>query len=442
MNIENTISYVFVILTIILVIPLLPYVISVTSTVKQKDAGANGEDGEDSNKHLIEAYGTVSEDLIIYNTLNELYLLCSYIPFRRVKICTADTNEEDVIHYNKHLKEVFDTLALVQRNLGAAKTAIAKLKKEAFDTILVNKAAREKREHEEYLAKMTEYGANSRHSSDNFRQWFVIIIDNMASFFKAVSQAIAFVVNVLVQILNMIMPAIAALLRNPVFVGFLILVGLIFYILGLIKDSLDKKRNANKQPDSSRESGGSGDRKQEKSFTSIFQDIIDIFNYFKNMLMNFKVSGLFGSVEAENEDVGSIDRDKIEGGSYDNLSYIMLSEIFNGDEIKTYFGKNVSIAQGKYYNVLLPEGRFKDPEMSKIKWKVIDRIENKDEKVWRIDCEQLDAFVKKDGTTMPAFVGEDTCVINQKELKAYDESMKPKEKVAKRSTEYIKSGGD
>jgi len=436
MNIENTISYVFVILIIILVIPLLPYIISVSTTVKNTGGG----DDEDSNKHLIDAYGTVSKDLIIYNTLNELYLLCSYIPFRRVKICTADTSNEDLIHYNKHIAEVFDTLALLQSNLDAAKVAIAKLKKEAFDTILVNKGAREKREHEEYLAKMTEYGANSRHSSDNFRQWFVIFIDNMASFFKAVSQAIAFAVEIFIKVVNLIMPAIAALLRNPVFVGFLILVGLIFYILGLIKDTLDKKKNAaNKQADSSKESG---DDKGSKSYTSIFQDIIDIFNYFKNMLMNFKMPGFSGSTEEENDDAGRIDRAQIEGGSQDNLSYIMLSEIFNGDEIKTYFGKNVSIVHGKYYNVLLPEGRFKDPELSKIKWKVINRVDNNNEKVWRIDCEQLDTIVKKDGTTMPVFIGDDTCVINQKGLLAYDKSMKPKEKVAKRSTEYIKGGGE
>lgn len=438
MNIENTISYVFVILIIILVIPLLPYIISVSSTVK--NTGGAGSDDADSNKHLIDAYGTVSKDLIIYNTLNELYLFCSYIPFRRVKICTADTSNEDLIYYNKHLAEVFDTLALLQKNLDAAKVAIAKLKKDAFDTILVNKGAREKREHEEYLAKMTEYGANARHSSDNFRQWFVIIIDNMASFFKAVSQAIAFAADILIKIVNIIMPAIAALLRNPVFVGFLILVGLIFYILGLIKDTLDKKKNANKPVDSSKESGDNN--KGSKSYTSIFQDIIDIFNYFKNMLMNFKMSGLFGTAVEVDDDAGKIDREQIGGGSYDNLSYIMLSEIFNGDEIKTYFGKNVSITNGKYYNVLLPEGRFKDPELSKIKWKVINRVENNNEKVWRIDCEQLDTIVKKDGTTMPVFIGDDTCVINQKGLLAYDKSMKPKEKVAKRSTEYIKGGGE
>ena len=120
----------------------------------------------------------------------------------------------------------------------------------------------------------------------------------------------------------------------------------------------------------------------------------------------------------------------------------MLSEIFNGDEIKTYFGKNVSITNGKYYNVLLPEGRFKDPELSKIKWKVINRVENNNEKVWRIDCEQLDTIIKKDGSTMPVFIGDDTCAINLKGLQAYDESLKPKEKVAKRSTEYIKGGGE
>ena len=314
------------------------------------------------------------------------------------------------------------------------------MKKDAFDTILVNKSAREKREHEEYLSKMTEYGANSRHSSDNFRQWFVIFIDNMASFFKAVSQAIAFAVEIFLKIVNLIMPAIAALLRNPVFVGFLILVGLIFYILGLIKDTLDKKKNANKPVDSSKDSVENS--KGSKSYTSIFQDIIDIFNYFKNMLMNFKMPGFYGTTEEENDDAGRIDRAQIEGKSYDNLSYIMLSEIFNGDEIKTYFGKNVSITQGKYYNILLPEGRFKDPEMSKIKWKAINRVDNNNEKVWRIDCEQLDTIVKKDGTTMPVFIGDDTCVINKKDLLAYEESMKPKEKVAKRSTEYIKGGGD
>ena len=111
MNIENTISYVFVILIIILVIPLLPYIISVSTTVKNTGGG----DDEDSNIHLIDAYGTVSEDLIIYNTLNELYLLCSYIPFRRVKICTADTSNEDLIHVH-YYREILMLRKLQSQN--------------------------------------------------------------------------------------------------------------------------------------------------------------------------------------------------------------------------------------------------------------------------------------------------------------------------------------
>jgi hypothetical protein len=152
--------------------------------------------------------------------------------------------------------------------------------------------------------------------------------------------------------------------------------------------------------------------------------------------------------QGDDNDTGLIDRVEIEGNSHDNLSYIMLSDVFAKDEILRYFG-NVSIDDNKYYNVLLPEERFKgNTEFSFMneKWKVMNRVENKNEKVWRIDCEKLDKVIRKDkegkpiGGDIPAFKSDSDgkCTINQKALAAYHTSLIPEPVRISLSTEGIR----
>ena len=210
--------------------------------------------------------------------------------------------------------------------------------------------------------------------------------------------------------------------------------------MGLIKEALDKKNEA-KAEANAKANKDEADGEGEGSYSSIFKDIIDTYNYFMNMLKNFKMSsaGLFGNA-GDTNDAGQLDREEIKGKSVDNLSYIILSDVFAKDEIRNYFGVSASVDNDKYYNVLLPEERFKnDTDMSlmKGKWKVMNRVENNNERVWRIDCENLDKVIRKDkdgkviGKDIPAYVsGGDKCSINQKALSAYHTSLIPeKEKV-------------
>lgn len=437
-NLNNFTYYILTIIAIILAIPLLPYLISIYS---KKGGSGDGDGGRDesgeNNEHLIDAYGTHSITLEHFNTFDEIYLFCTYILFRRVKICEANTNAKDMKYYNKHLTEVSNTLDLLNINLKSTIERIEDLKKEALKGIIENRRKREEREHTERIENMKEYNANARHSSDNFRKWFIIFIDNFKSFVVAFFEAVAFVSRMIVEIVRLIVPAIAALLRNPVFVGFIILVWLIYFILGLIKDAYEKKEPANAAANKDTEKDE--EDKGSNSFYSIFKDIIDTFNYFKNMLNNFKMSsaGFFGVQEGD--DAGLIDREEIKGKSYDNLSFILLSDVFaTRQEVMNYFGVDVPIDSDKYYNILLPEERFKNnKDMSFInngKWKVVNRVENNKEKVWRIDCNRLDTV----GNNIPAYVGGDKCSVNQKGIDKYHTSLIPKKERVKVSTEDIR----
>uniref|UniRef100_A0A6C0LL03 Uncharacterized protein n=1 Tax=viral metagenome TaxID=1070528 RepID=A0A6C0LL03_9ZZZZ len=441
-NLNNFTYYILTIIAIILAIPLLPYLFSIYS----KKGGGSGSDGGDesgeNNEHLIDAYGTHSTTLEHFNTFDEIYLFCTYILFRRVKICGDNVNVEDMKYYNKHLTEVSNTLYLLNINLKSTIERIEDLKKEALKGIIENRMKREEREHTERIENMKEYNANARHSSDNFRKWFIIFIDNFKSFVVAFFEAVAFVTRMIVEIVRLIVPAIAALLRNPVFVGFIILVWLIYFILGLIKDAYKKKEPANAVANKDAEKDDK-DGEGSNSFYSIFKDIIDTFNYFKNMLNNFKMSsaGLFGVQQGD--EAGLTDREEIKGKSYDNLSFILLSDVFaTRQEVMNYFGVDVPIDSDKYYNILLPEERFKNnKDMSFInngKWKVVNRVENNKEKVWRIDCNRLDTV----GNNVPVYVsgsgGGDKCSINQKGIDNYHTSLIPKKERVKISTEDIR----
>ncbi len=433
-NLEYFTSYVMIIMLILLGIPLIPYLISIY--LDRKDSGSSGSsggDGSDNNEHLIDNYDEKSKTLVFFNTLNEIYLFCTYILFRRVKIC--DDNTDDQTRYNKHLSEVSITVELIKRNLGNTIAEIENLKIEAMKRIIKNRKDREDKEHADYIENMKEFNANARHSSDNFRKWFIIFFSNIKAFLVVVGEVIAFAVRIVVEIGRLIMPAIAALLRNPVFVGFLILVGLIYYILGLVKESMEK---ADREKAAVAKSDDTEEDTKDTSYSSIFKDFIDTFKYFLNMLNNFKMSstGLFGSDTGAN-DTRQIDRETIAGKSYDNLSYLMLSDVFNRGEFKDYFGISTELESEKYYNVLLPEKRFENvADMAKFRgnWTVVNRknISGGNEKVWRLDCSKIDNVIKKDkdgkvtGDSIKAFVEDgDKCSINVKALDEYENSLKP-----------------
>jgi hypothetical protein len=123
----------------------------------------------------------------------------------------------------------------------------------------------------------------------------------------------------------------------------------------------------------------------------------------------------------EEEDDTIIPRIKLDGGQYDNREYINIREIFGNEDVTGYFG-NVPIEEGKYYNIYLPDERFKEAPSAYQKWKHVDaKNKNAGERVWALNCEKIDTIKNAAGVDLriPAFISvKDKCVINKSKLDA------------------------
>ena len=400
-----------------------------------------------SPEALIKIYKISSQDHDTFNTLEEIYLFCSYIPIRRVRVC----DDKDPIAtqlYNKHLNEVYDVIELLTDLLNKCKIGGEKSKRDAKDAIEREREKRELREHEEKLANQKEAGEDNRLGRTLLLGWTVFVFSSLGPFLAHIGKAIAWTVDMVLKIVNMLLPLITALLSNRVFVGFVILVFIISIIFGLLRPKDKAKSNKRR---------ASGEAEDDPfGLKALYEEIMDTYEYYRDMINNFKLSSMTGGLiqtdeeNADNEEDSNglvIKRKTINGKSYDNLSYVMLSDIFTTDkEIEDYFGKGVKIDRGKYYNIYLPEEKFRD-SMKTINWKVSDAAKQ-NEKVWRIDCEKLDTLNNKkiDGVpatptspAIPAFIKEgNKCVINARGL---DKINKPPPDVEENTvfkTEYIR----
>ena len=376
------------------------------------------------NDALIRNYKISSQDHDTFNTLEEIYLFSSYIPIRRVRVC-GDKDVEATYLYNEHLKEVYDVLEILTDLYDKCKIEREKIKRDATDAILREKEKRELREHEEKLANQKEAAANSRFASAHFLNWFKFLAANLGPILVNIGKIFSWIAEFAVKVIQIITPIIQALASNRVFVGFIILVIIISIILGLLKPK--DKAKAKKR----RASGEEDD--DPFGLKALYEEMMDTYEYYRDMINNFKLPSMTGEVIQTDEEIAAnrddgnglvIKRKTINGKSYDNLSYIMLSDVFTEKEIEEYFGKGVKIDRGKYYNIYLPEEKFKS-SMNAINWKVNDAAKQ-NEKVWRIDCEKLDTLNKKavDGEpatptfpAIPAFIKEgNKCVINARGL--------------------------
>lgn len=399
--------------------------------------------GKTQNSELIENYRISSKDHDKFNTFEEIYLFCTYIPIKRVKIC-GDEDEYSTFLYNKTLKEASDVIDLLKDLSYKSRIGGEKTKKEATDAIIREKEKREQREHEQMLAYQKDASANSRFDRTHLLKWLTFLSNNLSPALIYMAIMLNTVWGRFVQAIKIFTPIIVALASNRVFVGFVILVIIIAVILGLLKpkDKQKKKKNATASEDDG------------SDIYSIWDDIMDTYNYYRDMLRNFKLSSMSGGlipeeeVNAANDENGLIiDRKTIDGKSYDNLSYVMLSDIFNDNEVRTYYGKNANMERGRYYNIYLPDEKFKD-NMPSIKWNVSDGAKQ-NEKVWRIDCEKLDTLNKKsldDGSAavptlpaIPAFIKKgNKCVINANGLDKINKPPLEIEEDIPFKTEYIR----
>jgi len=375
---------------------------------------ASNKNKKAMNDTLIDNYEISSKDQDKFNTLEELYLFCTYIPIKRVRVC-GDSDEETTILYKKYLKEAGEVIALLKDLYEKSKIGGEKSMKDAKDAIAREKEKREQREHEEMLANQREAGANSRNDRKMFLAWVIFIVGGTLGPF--LSKIGVFVDTVIVRVMEFVRiftPIIVALASNRVFVGFIILVIIISIIFGLLKPK-DKAKSKKR-----RVAGSEDDR---LGLNALWEEIVDTYEYYRDMANNLKLSSMSGGLiqdseeNAENDEGGLIiDRKTIKGKSYDNLSYVMLSDIFSEKEISEYYGKGAKIDRGRYYNIHLPDEKFKN-DMPSIKWDIRDGAKQ-NEKVWRIDCDKIDTLVNKDGAGVgPAFVKEgNKCVINARGL--------------------------
>ena len=375
---------------------------------------ASNKNKKAMNDTLIDNYEISSKDQDKFNTLEELYLFCTYIPIKRVRVC-GDSDEETTILYKKYLKEAGEVIALLKDLYEKSKIGGEKSMKDAKDAIAREKEKREQREHEEMLANQREAGANSRNDRKMFLAWVIFIVGGTLGPF--LSKIGVFVDTVIVRVMEFVRiftPIIVALASNRVFVGFIILVIIISIIFGLLKPK-DKAKSKKR-----RVAGSEDDR---LGLNALWEEIVDTYEYYRDMANNLKLSSMSGGLiqdgeeNAENDEGGIIiDRKTIKGKAYDNLSYVVLSDIFSEKEISEYYGKGAKIDRGRYYNIHLPDEKFKN-DMPSIKWDIRDGAKQ-NEKVWRIDCDKIDTLVNKDGAGVgPAFVKEgNKCVINARGL--------------------------
>jgi len=392
------------------------------------------------NSELIRNYRISSEDHDKFNTFEEIYLFCSYIPIRRVRIC-GGKDERSTMLYNKHLKEANDVLKLLNDLYEKIKIGGEKNKKDATDASNRAKELREQREHEEMLANQREAGANSRNNNKLWLGWIALIIAVLGPTMDRFGTFVNTVISRIFDVFRLLLPIITALASNRVFVGFIILVIIISIIFGLLKPK-DKAKNKKRRAAGSEEDDRFG-------LNALWDEIMDTYEYYRDMMNNFKLSSMSGGLiqedeeNADNDESGVIiNRKTLNGKSYDNLSYVMLSDIFNDNEIKEYYGKTAIIERGKYYNIHLPDEKFKN-DMASIKWDIRDGAKQ-NEKVWRIDCEKLDTLTNKGigasgAGALPAFIKEgNKCVINARGLDKFNKPTLEIDEDILLKTEYIR----
>jgi hypothetical protein len=343
--------------------------------------------------------------------------------------------------YNKHLKEANDVLKLLNDLYEKIKIGGEKNKKDATDASNRAKELREQREHEEMLANQREAGANSRNNNKLWLGWIALIIAVIGPTMDRFGTFVNTVISRIFDVFRLLLPIITALASNRVFVGFIILVIIISIIFGLLKPK-DKAKNKKRRAAGSEEDDRFG-------LNALWDEIMDTYEYYRDMMNNFKMSSMSGGLiqedeeNADNDESGVIiNRKTLNGKSYDNLSYVMLSDIFNDNEIKEYYGKTAIIERGKYYNIHLPDEKFKN-DMASIKWDIRDGAKQ-NEKVWRIDCEKLDTLTNKGvgasgAGALPAFIKEgNKCVINARGLDKFNKPTLEIDEDILLKTEYIR----
>ena len=408
----NTFVTIIIIFAIIFALPLILYIISRIYYIGNKDTNA-----------LI--YDLQNKDIDRYNELSDIYLFCSYTPIQKLFLCKDVTKgkEEKEEHY-RQIGRILDILQGKKSRIVADYTRIKTLS-DGF--INDNKVSRIKREFEEEQRLKKEAGENGRFYSNQFLRWINSIGSGLYNF-------LSLFIKIALGLGGFVVSICAALAKNKVVTGFLIIVLIIVIALSVSKGSSKSSSNSKDGKDNN----GASSSNIGLSPTAIYNDLLDTYKYYSTMVKNVNVDFLGTSTETEvnvdDEDYDETLYRKIRGGKrYDNLSYIQLSSL--DEPIQTEIKKiyKIEIDTDKYYNIYLPSEKF-NIDQSLVKWKTSNNANN--EKIWDIDCE---AIGNQGSKNINAFISnEGKCIINEAELKKADKLPDVPEAPTIYKTEYIK----
>ena len=366
-----------------------------------------------------------NKDIDRYNELSDIYLFCSYTPIQKLFLCKDDKTTGKV-EQDKHYKEIGRILDILQGKKSRIVADYTRIKTLSDGFINDNKVSRIKREFEEEQRLKKEAGENGRFYSNQFLRWIISIGSGLYNF-------LSLFIKIALGLGGFVVSISAALAKNRVVTGFLIIVLIIVIALSVSKGSSKSSSNSKDGKDNN----GASSSNIGLSPTAIYNDLLDTYKYYSTMVKNVNVDFLGTSTETEvnvdDEDYDETLYRKITGGKrYDNLSYIQLSSLDQTiqTEIKKIY--NIDIDTDKYYNIYLPSEKFNILQ-SDIEWKTSNNANN--EKIWDIDCEAIGT----QGSTINAFISnEGKCIINEAELKEADTLPDVPEAPTIYKTEYIK----
>ena len=402
----NTIIIILIIFVIIFGLPLILYSLSKFLFIGKKD-----------NDTLID--DLKNKDIDKYNELSDIYLFCSYTPIKQLFLCGNSNTYKNIkkITHNKQIEEILEILKEKKLRIDADYTTIKTLSDRFINE---NKVSRIKREFEEEQRLKKEAGEDGRHNSSQLLKWINSVWSGLLNLGKLVMMLLGFFVSV-----------VNALAKNKVVTGFLIIVLVIIIALSLTKPAPSKSKDG-------KDNKGVISSNVGLSPTAIYNDILDTYKHYSEMVKNVNVDFLGTSTETEvnvdDEDYDETLYRKIRGGKrYDNLSYIQLSSLDPTiqEQIKTIY--KIEIDADKYYNIYLPSEKFSIAQ-GVIKWKTSNNANN--EKIWDIDCE---AIGNQRTSAISAFISnEGKCIINEAKLKKADEPPGAPKVPTIYKTEYIK----
>ena len=400
---SKTIITIIIILLIVYGIPSIVYLF----TYIFKKASGNSTEAND----LLIVFETKKNDLNMdYNSFNDYLLFCTYMPIKKLVFCNNGKNEE----IKKQDEEDFNNAIRIFQKITSIKDFCDneyEIIKDKSDTkINETKVIREGKEHDKELQIMKDTAENYRYNSTSFREWIINIFSGIFNVLKLTTTSFSNSANIIVGIMSLFSRILAALAKNYVVTGFIILVIIIMAILSILKySSVDTTKGEFNYK-------ANNDKNSFSPF-SIYDDLIDTYSYYSKLANNFNVSDYTSKILGNNNDENNGDenddktRDRVElyGGKYDNLSYIKLNNL-GINNINDGSKDIIKTEKDKYYNIYLPSEKFKGTEeTSLLSWNVYET--SKKEKIWELDCESIDTII---ANGKPAFITDgNKCIINK-----------------------------